>query len=92
MVARQFLRTFMAASATAVGVRTSSHAGDGRKKRDKNVISKNNKKCEPDRKGFNGGEETPTFTAAGHGALERARDGLSRFLLSWSLLQRHSAD
>lgn len=39
MVARQFLRTFMAASATAVGVRASSHA-----------VGKNNNKIIKDQK------------------------------------------
>lgn len=34
----------------------------------------------------------PTFSAAGHGALEGARDGFPGFLLGRSLLQRHGAD
>lgn len=34
----------------------------------------------------------PTFSAAGHGTLEGAGDGLPGFLLSGSLFQRHRAD
>lgn len=45
MVARQLLRTFMADSATAAGVRTSSHAGDKTKiQKLKTLITKDKKK------------------------------------------------
>lgn len=46
MVARQLLRTFMADSATAAGVRTSSHAGDKTKIQVKNADHKRQKKKE----------------------------------------------
>lgn len=88
MLARQPLSTFTADSATAVGVATSSHAieksrrgGENAKQR---VVGGGNSRetgHSRDNKGF------PTFSAAGQGALEGARDRLSGFLLRRSLLQ-----
>lgn len=96
IVARQLLSTFTAESATATGVRTSSHAGEEarintdhtRQKGKKNQMHlKGIKKRKKGRK-----KRKPTFSAAGHGALEGAWDGLSGFLLSRSLFQRHRVD
>lgn len=92
MVARQLLRTFMADSATAAGVRTSSHAGDRKKEWIMNDAKRQGvKKCTEtslqDKKVM-----CLTFSAAGHGALKGTGDRLPGLLLSRSLFQRYRAD
>lgn len=85
IVARQPLSTFMAVSATATGVRTSSHAAE--KSHHETPTTK--KKLEDD---VHSEGLKPTFGAACHGALEGAGDRLPGFLLSRSLFQRHTVD
>lgn len=87
IVARQLLSTLTAESVTAEGVRASSHAGQKNKNYVKTQITRDK-----------GGNKIwnrywyRTFSAAGHGALEGARDGLPGFLLSRSLFQRRRVD
>lgn len=70
MVARQLLSTFMANSATAAGVRTSSHAGEERRR----LQPTSQKTKQEEIRLLCKKEWHPTFSAAGHGALEGARD------------------
>ena len=85
------LRTLMTASATAAGLKTSSHAG---RKTSRIIITFQRKKKKKRRKKMVSRpiKSSPTFSAAGHSAFEGTRDGLPGFLLSRSLLQRHRTD
>lgn len=89
MVARQPLSTFTADSATAVGVRASSHAGEETRNKVNTLFTKD-KDVKNEMKSSRRG--ALTFSAAGHGALEGAGDGLPGFLLGRSLFQRRRVD